>query len=94
MESSCARHFNRFVYLSVWDGLAGLELCSSRYNCDLANPLQVSSSTPFRPIQLAGSFHSSPNKLNDKYLVGKSGGRYGIGGSETIVFKKKTGSNK
>src|SRR5262249_3201363 len=33
-------------------------------------------------FQLAGSFHSSPNKLNDKYLSGLSGGYNGIGGSE------------
>jgi len=38
----------------------------------------------------AGSFHNSPAKLNDKYLAGKSGGWYGIGGPESKIFKKKT----
>ena len=37
----------------------------------------------------AGSFHNSPAKLNDKYLAGKSGGWYGIGGPESKIFKKK-----
>jgi hypothetical protein len=40
-------------------------------------------------IQLAGSFQNSTAKLADKYLTGRSGGRYGIGGSESVVFKKK-----
>jgi hypothetical protein len=40
-------------------------------------------------IQLAGSFHNSTGKLNDKYLAGKSGGWYGIGGPESKIFKKK-----
>jgi len=40
-------------------------------------------------IQLAGSFQNSTAKLADKYLAGKSGGRYGIGGTESVVFKKK-----
>jgi|SRR5215470_1267186 len=40
-------------------------------------------------IRLAGSFHNSPAKLNDKYLAGKSGGWYGIGGPESKIFKKK-----
>jgi len=31
----------------------------------------------------------SPGKLNDKYLAGKAGGRFGIGGSESVIFKKK-----
>jgi len=40
-------------------------------------------------FQLAGSFQNSTAKLADKYLTGRSGGRYGIGGSESVVFKKK-----
>ena len=56
---------------------------------NLANPIPVSSHAPFRAIQLAGSFNKSPNKLNDKYQVGKSGGRTGIGSTESVVFKKK-----
>jgi len=55
----------------------------------LATPVQASCPTPFRAIQLAGSFHTSPNKLNDKYLAGKSGGRLGIGGTESIIFRRK-----
>ena len=59
------------------------------------NPVQVSSQTPFHPVQLAGSFHQSPNKLNDKYLAGKSGGRLGIGGTESKIFpKKKVGATQ
>jgi len=37
----------------------------------------------------AGSFHNSTAKLCDKYLAGKSGGWYGIGGPESKIFKKK-----
>jgi len=55
----------------------------------LANPSHVSNPTPSRPIQLAGSFHQSPNKLGDKFLSGKSGGRLGIGGTESKIFPKK-----
>ena len=44
---------------------------------------------PAHTIRLAGSFHDSPAKLNDKYLAGKSGGWYGIGGPESKIFKKK-----
>jgi len=43
---------------------------------------------------LAGGKFSGPgaspgNKLNDKALVGKAGGRTGIGGTESVVFRKK-----
>lgn len=37
---------------------------------------------PPKVIQLAESNSKSPNKLGDKYLDGKSGGMYGIGGGE------------
>src|SRR5262245_1319493 len=47
---------------------------------DAANP---------RTIQVAESNTKSPNKLADKYLSGRSGGRYGIGGTESKIFKKK-----
>lgn len=40
-------------------------------------------------IRLAGAFSKSPNKLADKYLSGRSGGRYGIGGTDSKIFKKK-----
>jgi hypothetical protein len=42
-------------------------------------------------MQLAESNSRSPNKLDDKYLDGKAGGIYGIGGSEPHVkyFKNK-----
>jgi hypothetical protein len=40
-------------------------------------------------IQLAGAFQMSNAKLADKYLAGKAGGRYGIGGTESVIFKKK-----
>lgn len=36
-------------------------------------------------MQLAGS----PNKLGDKFMAGRAGGRYGIGGTESKIFKKK-----
>jgi hypothetical protein len=46
---------------------------------------------PPKVIQLADSNTKSPNKLGDKYLDGKAGGIYGIGGSEPHVkyFKNK-----
>jgi hypothetical protein len=37
---------------------------------------------PAGALELAEANHNSPNKLGDKYLTGKSGGRYGIGGTE------------
>jgi len=42
-------------------------------------------------IQVAESNSKSPNKLGDKYLDGKAGGFYGIGGSEPHVkyFKSR-----
>ena len=42
-----------------------------------------------RIVQVAESNTRSPNKLADKYLSGRSGGRYGIGGTESKIFKKK-----
>jgi hypothetical protein len=41
--------------------------------------------------QVAESNSKSPNKLGDKYLDGKAGGFYGIGGSEPHVkyFKSR-----
>jgi hypothetical protein len=49
-------------------------------------PVSAAISTP-GSIQLAGS--GSGNKLGDKYLSGRAGGRYGIGGTE---HGKATGS--
>jgi hypothetical protein len=40
-------------------------------------------------VLLAESNTRSSNKLADKYMAGRAGGRYGIGGSESVVFKKK-----
>ena len=54
-----------------------------------ADPTSAATRIPSGVIQLAGSYFNSPGKLNDKYLAGKAGGRYGIGGSESVVFKKK-----
>jgi hypothetical protein len=45
-------------------------------------PVPVAIKIPSGAIQLAGSFHNSPNKGADKYMSGLAGGRYGIGGSE------------
>lgn len=42
-----------------------------------------------RIVQVAESNIKSPNKLADKYLSGRSGGRYGIGGTESKISKKK-----
>lgn len=42
-----------------------------------------------RIIQVAEANTKSPNKLADKYMSGRSGGRYGIGGTESKIFKKK-----
>jgi len=49
----------------------------------------VAAAVPFGSFQLAGSFQNSTAKLADKYLAGRSGGRLGIGGTESVVFKKK-----
>ena len=37
----------------------------------------------------AGIIQLASGRLNDKYLAGKSGGWYGIGGPESKIFKKK-----
>ena len=52
---------------------------------------EAASTTRILPgaIQLAGAFQMSNAKLADKYLAGKAGGRYGIGGTESVIFKKK-----
>ncbi|HTO83717.1 MAG TPA: hypothetical protein VMQ73_15855 [Methylomirabilota bacterium] len=49
---------------------------------------------PAGTLQLAGGRFggagASPgNKLNDKALVGKSGGRTGVGGTESVMFPTK-----
>jgi len=36
-----------------------------------------------------GSGHTPGNKLNDKVLLGKAGGRTGIGGTESRIFPTK-----
>lgn len=56
---------------------------------DSAGDRTATISMPAGTVELAGSFHNSPAKLNDKYLAGKSGGWYGIGGPESKIFKKK-----
>lgn len=53
------------------------------------DPVPAASRMPSAVIQLAESNTKSANKLADKYLAGKAGGRYGIGGTESVVFKKK-----
>ena len=45
-------------------------------------PVPEATKIPSGAIQLAGSFHNSPNKGGDKLLSGQAGSRYGIGGSE------------
>ena len=54
-----------------------------------SEPASMAAKVPSDAIQLAGSFQNSTAKLADKCLAGRSGGRYGIGGSESVVFKKK-----
>jgi len=56
---------------------------------DYSSDRTATTEMPAGIIQLAGSFHNSTGKLNDKYLAGKSGGWYGIGGPESKIFKKK-----
>jgi hypothetical protein len=53
------------------------------------DPTSGATKVPPDAIQLAGSFQNSTAKLADKYLAGRSGGRYGIGGTESVIFKKK-----
>jgi hypothetical protein len=52
-------------------------------------PAPAATRLPPAMVQLAGSFQNSTAKLADKYLAGRAGGRYGIGGTESVVFKKK-----
>ena len=54
-----------------------------------ADQLSAANRIPPDATQLAGSFQGSGAKLADKYLAGMAGGRYGIGGTESIIFKKK-----
>ena len=54
-----------------------------------SDPPSAAARVPSDAIRLAGSFQNSTAKLADKYLAGRSGGRYGIGGSESVIFKKK-----
>ena len=56
---------------------------------DYSSDRTATTEMPAGTVQLAGSFHNSPAKLNDKYLAGKSGGWYGIGGPESKIFRKK-----
>ena len=49
---------------------------------------------PSDAVQLAGGKFGGPggspgNKLNDKALVGKAGGRTGVGGMESVMFPTK-----
>ena len=53
------------------------------------DPTSAAAKVPSDPIRLAGSFQNSTAKLADKYLAGRSGGHYGIGGTESVIFKKK-----
>ena len=75
--------------LLIFAGLLGLAAAQAAttqgYPAD-----STSAATRIRPdaIQLAGFFQNSTAKLGDKYLAGRSGGRYGIGGTESVVFKK------
>jgi hypothetical protein len=53
---------------------------------------------PTGTLQLAGGKFggagASPgNKLNDKALVGKAGGRTGVGGTESVMFPTKPPAN-
>jgi hypothetical protein len=54
-----------------------------------SDPTPAATKVPSDAIRLAGSFQNSTAKLADKYLAGRSGGRYGIGGTESVIFKKK-----
>ena len=54
-------------------------------------PMPAATVTPSGTIQLAGNFGpgGTGNKLNDKAIVGKSGGRTGVGGTESVMFPTK-----
>jgi len=71
-------------------GLLGAAAQASMAQVDADRAVPATASSP-KPLQLAGAFAKSTNKLGDKYLDGKAGGIYGIGGSEPHVkyFKSR-----
>jgi len=85
----------RAIAIAVFTLLLGPGLLSSAgaraaaTQGDPVTPMSAATKMPSSVIQLAGSFRNSNAKLGDKYLQGKSGGRYGIGGTESKIFKKK-----
>jgi hypothetical protein len=50
---------------------------------DLADPTFAANGTASRGVQVAAGA-----KSGDKYMTGQAGGRYGIGGSESVAKKK------
>ena len=78
--------FTKLIVASLLGSAAAQAATTQGYPAD-----STSAATRMPPdaIQLAGSFQNSTAKLADKYLAGRSGGRYGIGGTESVVFKKK-----
>jgi len=79
------------VVVSTWAiGSALLDPASAATPRE-GDALRVVAAAPSGSFQLAGSFQNSTAKLADKYLAGRSGGRLGIGGTESVVFKKKKG---
>ncbi len=54
-----------------------------------SEPVRTVTRMPPGAIQLAGSYQRSSAKSGDKYLAGRAGGRYGVGGSESRIFRKK-----
>jgi len=80
------------VVVSTWAiGSALLNPASAATPRESDAPPPVVAAAPSGSFQLAGSFQNSTAKLADKYLAGRSGGRLGIGGTESVVFKKKKG---
>jgi hypothetical protein len=74
---------------AIWRGRADSTDTEAALTQDYSSDRTATTEMPAGIIQLAGSFHNSTGKLNDKYLAGKSGGWYGIGGPESKIFKKK-----
>jgi len=67
---------------------AGTLSAASAQATTTQDPVPAATTMPSGVIQLAESNQRSAGKLGDKYLDGKAGGRYGIGGEESKIFKR------
>ena len=74
--------------------LASADAVATTIQAYSTDQMPAATAKPSGTLQLAGGKFSGPgaspgNKLNDKALVGKSGGRTGVGGTESVMFPTK-----